>query len=247
MELSTATRVDLRATQAACQFALHGIVELATNPGGQPSPVWHEALIRPGAGFEMASPADIVEALYSDAALDTDISILNRLSGWLSRQSRPQRLSINIHPDSLTRGRFMRAALDALRAQRPGEHSICLELVEFGHCSDRQTMVQNANVLRRHGALIALDDFGSKLNYFDLCAAGIVDVLKVDVSVTAGIDSCRNRQAVVRGITTLADGLDAHVVAEGIETERQLSIIKDLGVSFGQGYLFNRPEIEEGI
>lgn len=247
MELSTAQKPEFRVTPAACRFALHGIVPLGKEAGtGRPA-IWHEALLRPGPGHGNASPADLVGVLYANAALETDISILKRLAGWLAQQSTPQRLSVNIHPDSLTRRPFMVAALDVLQSIRRGGHSICLELVEFGYCNDRQEMVQNANLLRRHGALIALDDFGSKLNFFDLCAAGIVDVLKVDVSVADGVDRCPNRQAIVRGIKTMADGLGAGVVVEGIETEAQLSTITGLGVSHGQGFLFGKPAIEEDV
>src|SRR5699024_8872838 len=155
--------------------------------------------------------------------------------------------SINIHPDSLTRRSFVATALDALQSATGRGHTICFELVEFGHCADRAGMVGNANHLRRCGALIALDDFGSRLNFFDLCAAGIVDILKVDVSVTEDIVSDTNKQAIVRAISTLADGIGAQVVVEGIETNEQLNTVEALGASYAQGYLFQKPMIEEAI
>lgn len=247
MELSAAHNPVHRVMPSTCRFALHPIVSVGANADEEAGLVWNEALVRPGVGFEHTSPSDLVEFLYANESLETDISILKRLTGWLARQRTPQRLSINIHPDSLTRRPFMVAALEGLQSVMHGGHSICLELVEFGHCGDRASMVQNANRLRRHGALIALDDFGSRLNFFDMCAEGIVDILKVDVSVTDGIDRCTNKQAIVRGINTLAEGLGAKVVVEGIETQAQLSKLKEIGISFGQGYLFKRPIIEESI
>lgn len=247
MELSTAQNPVSRVLPSTCRFALHPIVALDGPSGQEADLIWNEALIRPAPGRDDITPSDLVSWLYQDDSLRADVSIVNRLTRWLSEQRLPQRLSINIHPDSLTRRSFMIAMLEALQATAQQGHSICLELVEFGHCTDRRAMVENANRLRRHGALIALDDFGSRLNFFDMCAEGIVDLLKVDVSVTDGIESNTNKQAIVQGIKTLADGLRARVVVEGIETIQQLKVLKRLGVSFGQGYFFSRPIIEEGI
>ncbi len=247
MELRTAQSPVYRAMPSTCRFALHPIVAVGARVDDQPGIVWNEALIRPAVGFENISPSELVERMYANASLETDISILKRLTTWLSQRSSPQRLSINIHPASLTRQQFVATALDALQSASAGGHTICFELVEFGHCGDRRGMVTNANRLRNCGALIALDDFGSRLNFFDLCAEGIVDVLKVDVSVTDDIERSTHKQAIVRAISTLADGLGASVVVEGIETQEQLSTVQAIGVAYAQGYLFQKPMIEESI
>lgn len=249
MELRPIRNPVAALTSDECRFALHPIVGIQGAGGpGRACGDWHEALIRPGPEHSMCTPARLVEVLYDDGGhVQTDIEILVRLTGWLAARAKPTRLSVNVHPDSLTHTRFMIAALKALEAVRANGHLLCLELVEFGHCRERHRLIENANQLRSRGALIALDDFGSRLNFFDLCAAGIVDILKIDSSVTLGIDLCGNKQAIARGIATLADGLEADVVAEGIETAEQLSLVGGLGIAYGQGYLFRKPTIEEGI
>lgn len=249
MELSTIRNPAVGLTPDACRFALQPIVGIQgpDEPDRGPAP-WHEALIRSGEAHGMYSPGALVEFLYGDGGhVRTDVEILERLTGWLGMRQTPTRLSVNVHPDSLTHTRFMIAALKALESVQATGHRLCLELVEFGHCRERHRLIENANQLRKKGATIALDDFGSRLNFFDLCAAGIVDVVKIDSSVTRGIDRCRNKQAIARGIATLADGLEAAVVAEGIETEQQLSLVRELGIAYGQGYLFSKPALEEGI
>jgi len=95
------------------------------------------------------------------------------------------------------------------------------------------------------GVLIALDDFGSRLNCFDLCAAGIVDLLKIDTRVVGGLVNDPNHHAVVRSIQALGEGLGARVVAEGIETVEQLKVLTATGIEYGQGYYFHKPELVE--
>lgn len=249
MELSTIRNPAVGLTPDACRFALQPIVGIqGSEAPGRASAQWHEALIRSGPEHETYSPSALVEFLYGDGGhVQTDVEILDRLTGWLRTCPVPTRLSVNVHPDSLTHTRFMIAALKALESVQAAGHRLCFELVEFGHCRERHRLIENANQLRNRGATIALDDFGSRLNFFDLCAAGIVDIVKIDSSVTRGIDQCRNKQAIARGIATLADGLEAEVVAEGIETEQQLSLVRELGIAYGQGYLFCKPTLEEAI
>ena len=66
--------------------------------------------------------------------------------------------------------------------------------------------------------------------------------MKIHRYFVTGIDTDRRKRAVVSAITTLARDLGAGVIAEGIENEEELSVLVDLGVPFGQGYHFGRPE-----
>jgi EAL domain-containing protein (putative c-di-GMP-specific phosphodiesterase class I) len=71
------------------------------------------------------------------------------------------------------------------------------------------------------------------------------DFIKTDLTLVRGIDADRPRQEVVRAINGLALGIGARVIAEGVETERELRVLRDLGVRYGQGYYFGaalRPE-----
>jgi len=66
------------------------------------------------------------------------------------------------------------------------------------------------------------------------------DCVKVDASLVRGVDNDVNRQAVVAGILHFAATAGCQVIAEGIETDTELAILKELGVSLGQGYLLGR-------
>lgn len=237
---------SLSATADHCSLAVHEIHALGDAPDrfGAQRP-WYEALIRPHASVGW-SPGLFIDNLYSQRpVVDTDLEIMERATAWLRQQREPTRINVNVHPHSLTDSLFVRSAIKRQRENTFFGHSLCLELIEFGECDRKSSLIDNARKLRAAGILIALDDFGSRLNCFDLCAAGIVDILKIDTSVVCGLDRDPNQRAIVECIQTLARGLKARVIAEGVETRPQLDTLRRLEVNFAQGFFFHRPELLE--
>lgn len=241
------TSPPLTATAPHCAFAVHRIAALDPSEGGFGSEwPWYEALIRPHSHVFSGSPGRFVECLYQHRASHvSDLEVVERVVAWLHGQAVPTRVSINIHPQSLTHNAFVNAVLAHQQRLADRRHSLCLELVEFGDCQDRLTLIANARKLRAGGVVIALDDFGSRLNCFDLCAAGIVDTLKIDMSIISQLHLDPNQRAIVDSIMTLGSGLGARVVTEGVETVDELNALKSLGVDFAQGYHFHEPEVVE--
>ena len=248
MNAESAERMTVTASTADCAFALQRISSVsaaADNEFGGLRP-WYEVLIRPDQRYFQGSPGAYIDKLYAERMPEaTDSEVFGRASRWLSKRQEPTRLSVNIHPQSLIRPAFVDQLLAGQGEARARGHSLCVELVEFGECAERSLLARNAHRLRESGVLIALDDFGSRLNCFDLCAAGIVDLIKVDASVVRQIDADTYRQAIVKSIKTLAMGISANVIAEGVETLQELQSLKSLGVEFAQGYSIHRPELAE--
>lgn len=243
-----ARSLPITVTTAHCDFALQriGLVGEAEQPSYGCSWPWYEMLIRPRQQYFQGSPGAFIDRLYAERVpVETDSEVVSRALGWLIGRDLPTRLSVNIHPQSLTRDGFMEQVIDVQRQAGLGGHSLCLELVEFGECPERSLLASNAQRLREAGVLIALDDFGSRINCFDLCAQGIVDLIKVDASVVRGIHLDRYRQAIVQSINTLAHGIAASVIAEGVETFEELQSLARIGVEYAQGYHFHKPEIAE--
>ena len=236
----------MTATAQHCSIAVHEIHALGEvhDRYGAQRP-WFEALIRPHAASNLP-PSRFIESLYSQRpSVATDLEILERAGAWLATQREPTRINVNVHPDSLTDQRFVNQAICIQKNLDVLGHSLCLELIEFGECSRKTALIYSARALRSVGILIALDDFGSRLNCFDLCAAGIVDLIKIDTSVICGLDRDPNQRAIVECIQTLAHGLKARVIAEGVETRPQLDALGLLGVDFAQGFFFHRPKLLE--
>ncbi|WP_165847765.1 putative bifunctional diguanylate cyclase/phosphodiesterase [Ammonifex thiophilus] len=101
--------------------------------------------------------------------------------------------------------------------------------------------------LRWLGCELALDDFGSGFSTFSYLRSLPVDYLKIDLSFIRGLASDRVHRALVEAMNTVAHTLGKLTVAEGIESEETLQILRELGTDFGQGYYFGRPEPVEVI
>jgi EAL domain-containing protein (putative c-di-GMP-specific phosphodiesterase class I) len=95
--------------------------------------------------------------------------------------------------------------------------------------------------LKRLGIRLAIDDFGTGYSSLSYLRRFPVDVLKIDQSFIASVDSGAAEGALVRSIVSLAQILDLQTVAEGIEEAGQLEALRALGVHEGQGHLFARP------
>jgi diguanylate cyclase (GGDEF)-like protein len=95
--------------------------------------------------------------------------------------------------------------------------------------------------LRMLGVHILLDDFGTGYSSLSYVHHFPIDGIKMDRSFIYNMELHDEHKAVVRSVYTLAEGLKKYCVAEGIETEQQLNILKSMGFHLGQGYLFAKP------
>jgi EAL domain-containing protein (putative c-di-GMP-specific phosphodiesterase class I) len=96
--------------------------------------------------------------------------------------------------------------------------------------------------LRAAGCGIAIDDFGTGANSLAYVHQLPVTRLKIDGSFVRDITSNKRSEAAVKGIVQLARDFVLQTVGEHVETREQADLLKRLGVDFGQGYLFGRPE-----
>ncbi|MFN3288406.1 MAG: EAL domain-containing protein, partial [Sphingomonadaceae bacterium] len=106
---------------------------------------------------------------------------------------------------------------------------------------DADQALATLRALKALGLRIIMDDFGSgysSLRYFQLFP---FDTIKIDRSFVAEMDRNAQSMAVVQAAVGLGRGLSATVVAEGVETPRQLEHLRALGCSHAQGYLFGKP------
>jgi EAL domain-containing protein (putative c-di-GMP-specific phosphodiesterase class I) len=96
-------------------------------------------------------------------------------------------------------------------------------------------------VLRARGVRIAIDDAGAGFASLRHTLRLAPDIVKLDISITRDIDADRGRRALASAMISFADEMDMAIVAEGVETEAENAVLQELGVPFGQGYLFARP------
>ncbi len=118
---------------------------------------------------------------------------------------------------------------------------IVLELTEHEQVEDYEPLMKALADLRAGGLRIAVDDAGSGYASLRHVLSIRPDIIKLDVSLTRGIDKDPVRQALGAAIVSFGAHVGCQIVAEGIETEQELGSLQDLGVRLGQGYLLARP------
>ncbi|ADQ05740.1 diguanylate cyclase/phosphodiesterase with PAS/PAC sensor(s) [Caldicellulosiruptor owensensis OL] len=118
---------------------------------------------------------------------------------------------------------------------------ISFEITETGAVENFDVSLKILNFLCQMGIKFMIDDFGtgySSLIYLRKLPIGGV---KIDKSFISEIESSKESRAIVEGIVLLAHKIDLKVVAEGVETKKELEILKEIGCDFAQGYLFSKP------
>ena len=142
-------------------------------------------------------------------------------------------------------------SLPARLAGLLGRHNLCphrlvVEITEAVLMHDNPEIRTILNELHRFGCLIALDDFGTGYSSLSYMSRFPVDIVKIDQSFTRSIveradDIGRKNKMLVEGISAISHKMNCKVVAEGVETEEQRSLILGMGVDYAQGYLFSKP------
>lgn len=137
------------------------------------------------------------------------------------------------------------AALLDETGNEPAE--ICLEITESAVIEDVHTTLQSLRSLRALGVRLGIDDYGAGYTSLANLKAFPIDTIKIDRSVVAGLGTDRDDAAIVMAIVRLAHALELNCVAEGVESEEQLALLRTLGCDAVQGYLFGEPQSAEAI
>jgi len=118
---------------------------------------------------------------------------------------------------------------------------IVIELTEQVPVEDYPALQRALAPMRSQGARLSADDLGSGYAGFRHLLRLQPDIIKLDISLIAGINRNHEQQALTRALLAFAYEVGALVIAEGIEEPAELNTLKDLGVPWGQGYLIGRP------
>lgn len=144
-------------------------------------------------------------------------------------------LSLNVAPSTILSGGLVAALADV-----PPERLV-LELTEHAPIEEYGALNAALASLRNAGLKLAIDDAGSGYASFRHILQLSPDIIKLDQSLIRDIDLDHGRRALAMGLITFAKETGSTIVAEGIENERELAVLKSLGVDTGQGYLLGRP------
>ena len=150
-------------------------------------------------------------------------------------------MSVNLSARQLDQPNLVGTVGDVLSGTGLAPEHLTLEITETALMSNTDAAIAVLHALKDLGVMLAIDDFGTGFSSLTYLRRLPLDVLKVDKSFVDGLGKSKGDTAIVGAVINLAHTLDLRVIAEGVETESQLEVLRDLGCDYAQGFLFSRP------
>lgn len=205
----------------------------------------YEALVR-GPGGESAR--SVLDQITEETRYEFDQMCRVRALELASQAGIDRRLNINFLPNAVYEPKAC-IRLTLATAERVGIplDQITFEIVEDERIGDVQHLRNIITEYRRQGFRVALDDFGAGFSGLNVLYDLSPDLVKLDMALVRDIDSDRRKRTITRGMITVCQDLGIDVVAEGVERAEELTVLRESGVRYFQGYLFARPAFERLI
>ena len=240
---------DLHHAIALGQLQLHYQVQVDSGH----RPLGAEALLRwfhPQRGLVM--PGDFISiAEESSLILDIGHWVLDQAGGQLALWAGDERmrdltLAVNVSAKQFAQPGFVGQIADVVRSHRIVPSSLKLELTESMVLHDLKSTIDKMHALKRLGVKLSMDDFGTGYSSLSYLRDLPLDQIKIDQSFIQNITRDGNDALLVQTIIDLGGNFRMNVIAEGVETEAQLTFLKHHDCMNYQGFLFSKPvPIEE--
>jgi EAL domain-containing protein (putative c-di-GMP-specific phosphodiesterase class I) len=241
MQARRALEIDLRKAVALNQFELfyQPLINLATDEvsGFEALLRWHH----PQRG--MIVPAEFIP-------LAEEIGVIRAMGAWVLGQACSEamrwpdhiKVAVNLSPVQFEHGTLVLDVAAALGKSGLPAHRLELEITEKVLLEDTEATLSILNQLRDLGVQISMDDFGTGYSSLGYLRKFPFDKIKIDQSFIRDMSAREDSMAIVRAVMGLGASLKMSVTAEGVETDEQLSRLRDEGCTEVQGYLFSRPQ-----
>ena len=179
-----------------------------------------------------------------------DAGLIHQIGDWVIREAcaeaagwdRQMRVAVNISAAQLTGAGLARTVLGALAASRLEPSRLELEVTESVFLGDDAATLASLERLRSLGVRLVLDDFGKGYSSFGYLSRAHFSKIKIDQAFVRGAaEGAQDCVAIVHAILALSRGLGVETTAEGVETEDQAEVMRQLGCTQLQGFHFGRP------
>lgn len=181
------------------------------------------------------------EAHQVAVGVELELHVARKAISTCTALPAPICLSINLSPDALLHRDGVEEALTGFDPRR-----LVLEITEHVPIADYRFITAALAPLRAKGIRVAIDDAGAGYSSMRHILDMRPDIIKLDISLTRAVDRDPIRLALAAALGEFAKRAGTTVVAEGIETQAELAILRGLGFHGGQGFLLGRPQpIEE--
>lgn len=151
------------------------------------------------------------------------------------------KLTVNVSAQTLNDDELVGRFLQRMRDYASRHPRLGVEITETMVIRDLEAAQESIERLRTAGNRIFLDDFGAGFSSFTYLRFLTVDVIKIDGSLIRDLKENPRHQAMVRAIKVLADGFQLETVAEFVEDEETALLLRQMGITYGQGYYFAEP------
>ena len=235
---------ELRRALESDQFVLYyqPQLELASNRivGAEALLRWRHptrGLIAPGPFIGFAEETGLIERIGAWVLADA----CTRFASWRADGLPIGHVSVNVSPRQFRNRDFAQAVARVVQETRLDPHALRLEITESvlvdGSAAAEATLAQLAIL----GTPLELDDFGTGYSSLAYLQRLPVDTIKLDRSFITGIATSDNARAIARAAISMVHALKKKIVAEGVETQEQLALLRQWGCDAIQGYLFSEP------
>ncbi|MEO1044318.1 MAG: EAL domain-containing protein [Pseudomonadota bacterium] len=183
-------------------------------------------------------------------AIAEEAGLISQIGEWIIRTACAQlalwprdiRVAINVSTVQFATGNLPLVLTNALAANKIRPSQLELEITESVFLDERESNIDTFNRIKRLGVRLALDDFGTGYSALGYLKRVPFDKIKIDQSFVRGATQRGNmNSAIITSIVSLANALDMDTTAEGAETLDELDLVRELGCSHIQGYIYGKP------
>ena len=160
---------------------------------------------------------------------------------WRKKGFPDLRLAVNLSAHQFHRSHLVRSIMRILKASELDPKYLELEVTESAAMDDVNAAIETLKELSNAGMQIAMDDFGTGYSSLSVLKHFPLDTIKIDRSFVMDLVDSPSDAAIASTIIALAKGLNFKVLAEGIETPEQVTVLSEMGCDYAQGYWFSRP------
>ncbi len=203
----------------------------------------HEGLIRGPSDSLLHSPLALMRAADLDGLrAETEILCIDTIAAAFARLRLEGRLFINLSPVVVAgHARLLGDLLSILKSNYLSSDRVVIELTEDGSAAEMPNLMDILVEFQAEGFRFALDDLGEGYSSLRRWSELRPHYVKIDKHFISGINQDPVKLQFVRSLQQIAVNSNARLIAEGIETRAELTLVRELGIRFGQGYFLGRP------
>lgn len=205
--------------------------------------IGHEGLIRGPRGTPLESPLKLFEAARAAGRLvELELAAARRIVTRYAALGTGGRLFLNLSPETVVSTRdTLSRGVDYIQSlgMRPG--NVIIELTEHQHNLRVDGFREAVQLFRSQGFTVAIDDLGEGFSSLRLWSEVRPELVKIDMHFVQNVSTDRLKFEFLKALQQIGESCNAQLVAEGIECEDDLRVLRDLGIAYGQGYLIGRP------